>query len=73
MQGVEIFTSRVSELDRIYEQVIGEVRAQYTIGYVSTNDKSDGAWRKVNIKITRADAKSLHVRARKGYYAASRP
>lgn len=71
--GTAFFTSRVSDLDRIYEQVLGELRAQYTIGYVSTNDKSDGGWRKVNIKITRADAKSLKVRARKGYYASSTP
>lgn len=71
--GTAFFTSRVRDLDRIYEQVLGEVRAQYTIGYVSTNEKTDGAWRKINIKITRADAKSLRVRARKGYYAPSRP
>jgi Ca-activated chloride channel family protein len=71
--GTAFFTSRVRDLDRIYEQVLGEVRAQYTIGYVSTNEKTDGAWRKINIKITRPDAKSLRVRARKGYYAPSRP
>jgi VWFA-related protein len=67
--GVAFFPSRVGELDRIYEQVLGEVRAQYAIGYLSTNDKADGAWRKVEIKITRPDAKGLRVRARKGYYA----
>ena len=71
--GTAFFPSGVKDLDRIYEQVLGEVRAQYTIGYVSTNEKSDGAWRKVDIKITRADAKSLRVRARKGYYAPSKP
>jgi Ca-activated chloride channel family protein len=71
--GTAFFTERVKDLDRIYEQVIGEVRAQYTIGYVSTNEKTDGKWRKINIKITRDDAKGLRVRARKGYYAAARP
>lgn len=71
--GTAFLTSRVRDLDRIYEQVLGEVRAQYTIGYVSTNGNTDGAWRKVNIKINRADAKSLRVRARKGYYAPSSP
>ena len=55
--GTAFFPSRVKDLDRIYEQVLGEVRAQYTIGYVSTNEKTDGAWRKVEIKITRPDAK----------------
>ena len=71
--GTAFFTERVKDLDRIYEQVLGEVRAQYTIGYVSTNEKADGKWRKVNIKITRADAKSLRVRARKGYFASAKP
>jgi len=71
--GRAFFPSRVEDLDQIYEQVLGEVRAQYTIGYVSTNEKADGAWRKVDIKITRADGKSLRVRARKGYYAPLMP
>src|SRR5262245_62075536 len=71
--GTAFFTTRDRDLDRIYEQVLREVRAQYTIGYVSTNDKADGRWRKVNIKLTGADAKRLKVRARKGYYAPSKP
>jgi Ca-activated chloride channel family protein len=71
--GVAFFPSKVGDLNRIYEQVVGEVRAQYAIGYLSTNDRADGAWRKVEIKITRPDARSLRVRARKGYYAALKP
>jgi Ca-activated chloride channel family protein len=71
--GTAFFPSRVKDLDRIYEQVLGEVRAQYTIGYVSTNEKTDGAWRKVEVKITREDRKGLRVRARKGYYAPTKP
>lgn len=71
--GTAFFPSGVKELDRIYEQVLGEVRAQYTIGYLSTNEKADGAWRKVDVRITREDANGLRIRARKGYYAPSRP
>jgi Ca-activated chloride channel family protein len=71
--GMAFFPSKVGDLDRIYEQIVGEVRAQYTIGYLSTNEKADGAWRKVEIKITRPDARSLRVRAREGYYAALKP
>lgn len=70
--GTAFFPISVKELDGIYAQVLGEVRAQYTVGYVSTNEKTDGAWRKVEIKVTRADGKKLHVRARKGYYAPSK-
>jgi Ca-activated chloride channel family protein len=71
--GMAFFPSKVDDLNRIYEQIVGEVRAQYTIGYLSTNQKADGAWRKVEIKIARPDAKSLRVRARRGYYAALKP
>jgi Ca-activated chloride channel family protein len=71
--GNAFFPGGDKDLARIYEQVLGEVRAQYTIGYVSTNEKNDGAWHKVEIKITRADRKGLKVRARKGYYAPSTP
>jgi VWFA-related protein len=67
--GTAFFPDSIKDLDRIYDQVLGEVRAQYTIGYLSTNDTTDGSWRQVDIKITRADARSLHIRARKGYYA----
>jgi Ca-activated chloride channel family protein len=71
--GTAFFPASVKDLDRIYEQELGEVRAQYTIGYLSTNEKADGAWRKVDVKITRADGKALRVRARKGYYAPLKP
>jgi VWFA-related protein len=71
--GTAFFPGNVKDLDRIYAQVLGEVRAQYTIGYLSTNEKTDGAWRKVDVKVTRADAEKLRIRARKGYYAPSRP
>jgi hypothetical protein len=59
----------VKELDKVYEKVLAEIRAQYTIGFHSTNDKADGAWRKVEVKIVRKDGKDLRIRARKGYFA----
>jgi Ca-activated chloride channel homolog len=71
--GTAFFPGGVKDLSQIYEQVRGEIQAQYTIGYVSSNEKTDGTWRKIEIKITCPDSKSLRVRARKGYYAPSRP
>src|SRR5262249_47965011 len=49
--GQAFFPLSVKELDHMYEKVVSEVRAQYTLGYVSTNDKRDGAWRKVEVRI----------------------
>ena len=46
--------------------------AQYTVGYVSTNDKADGTWRKIELKVNRKDGRDYRLRARKGYYAVYR-
>jgi Ca-activated chloride channel homolog len=67
--GRSFFPLTAKDLDTIYDQVVSEVRAQYTIGYVSTNPKTDGAWRKVEVRIAGAHRKDYRVRARKGYFA----
>jgi VWFA-related protein len=66
--GQAFFPASVTQLDEVYEKVLAEIRAQYTIGYLSSNPKTDGAWRKVEIKVTRKDDRGLRVRARKGYF-----
>jgi Ca-activated chloride channel family protein len=71
--GQAFFPPSLRQLEKIYEQVASEVRAQYTLGYVSTNDKADGAWRKVQIRLTGAGASDLRIRSRRGYYAPYRP
>jgi Ca-activated chloride channel family protein len=67
--GRAVFPASAKELDTIYEQLAAEIRAGYTIGYVSTNDKADGTWRKVEIRLLRPDARNLRVRSRPGYFA----
>jgi len=67
--GQAHFPMSNKELDKFYEKVLEEIRARYSFGYVSTNPRTDGAWRNVEIKIVRPDAKNLRLRARKGYYA----
>jgi Ca-activated chloride channel family protein len=70
--GQAFFPASVKELDSVYEKVVAEIRGQYTLGYLSTNPKTDGAWRKVEVKVVRAGAKDLRVRARRGYFAVVR-
>ena len=67
--GQAFFPSSVKELDVVYEKVVAEIRAQYTLGYLSTNPKTDGAWRKVDVRIVRGNGKDLRARARRGYFA----
>ena len=64
--GRAFFPLAVKELDSVYEKVLAEIRAQYTLGYVSTNEKMDGKWRKVEVRMKGKDQKT---RARKGYFA----
>jgi Ca-activated chloride channel family protein len=64
--GRAFFPMSLKELDQVYESVLAEIRAQYMLGYVSANDKTDGTWRKVEIKVANRE---LRVRSRKGYFA----
>lgn len=67
--GRAFFPLAVKELDSVYEKVLAEIRAQYTLGYVSTNETTDGKWRKVDVRVK---AKDLKPRARRGYFAPRR-
>jgi len=64
--GQVFFPSALKDLDGSYEKVLAEIKAQYYLGFASTNGAQDGAWRKVEIKVTRPDIK---LRSRKGYFA----
>jgi len=67
--GQAYFPMSVKELDKLYSQIAAEIRAQYTLGYVSSNTTSDGRWRKVDVTITRPGLKNVKIRSRRGYFA----
>jgi Ca-activated chloride channel family protein len=64
--GQAFFPSELKDLDASYEKVLAEIKAQYQLGYASTNTAPDGTWRKVEIKVKRPGIK---LRSRKGYFA----
>ena len=66
--GVALFPSTMKELDAKYEDVVKELAARYTLGYASSDPSTDGAWRDVQIKLRRPDARGLKLRVRKGYF-----
>jgi len=54
------------DLADAFAQVAKELASQYSIGYYSTNDKHDGKFRKVEVKVMKPD---LRARTKKGYFA----
>ena len=73
--GEAFFPLTMKDIEAAYERILTQVRAQYTLGYVSTNTARDGGWRKVEIKLRRPDLKGARLQTRKGYfgpYTASR-
>jgi len=59
----------VKDVDKAYEKIRHEIAARYSIGYTSTDARTDGAWRDVEIRLTRPDLKGARLRTRDGYYA----
>ena len=66
--GNAFFPDKMKELPKNFASIRQELRSQYTLAYRSTNDKKDGAYRKVIIAV---DNNDYSVRARAGYYAAT--
>ena len=71
--GQAFFPSSLKQLDALYEKILTEMSARYVLGYTSSDEKADGTWRSVEIKLKRPDLKGAKVRTRPGYYAALGP
>jgi Ca-activated chloride channel family protein len=71
--GQAFFPQSTRDLDKVYDQVLAEIRSRYTLGYVSTNGRTDGAWRDVEVRVARREGgrgmRGLRVRTRRGYFA----
>lgn len=65
--GDAFFTGDMLSLERSLNRIAKELRAQYLITYRSTNDKYDGSYRRVDVKLTNRDG--LKLRTKKGYKA----
>ena len=65
--GLYYKARRLEDLEGVYGQVIADLGKVYSLGYKPTNDRRDGLWREVSIRIR--DRPDLSARARPGYYA----
>jgi len=64
--GEESDEASLKELDRTFTDLAERLRTQYVLGFFSTNEKRDGSFRKLDVRIKKA---SYVARARTGYYA----
>jgi Ca-activated chloride channel family protein len=71
--GEAMFPTSLKQLDKMYEAIQRHIASRYTIGYVSTDARMDGNWRKVEIRLTRPDLKGVRIRTRAGDSAPYRP
>jgi Ca-activated chloride channel homolog len=66
--GEAIFPLSMKEIEAAYDRVVAGIRAQYTLGYTSTNAARDGRWRRLEVKVAGA-GRDRRVLTRKGYFA----
>jgi Ca-activated chloride channel family protein len=64
--GRVFFPASADELKAIYALISQELSSQYLVGYTSSDQKRDGAWRRINVRTSRPGATA---RTRMGYYA----
>ena len=69
--GRAFFPDGPDDLDGIYERIRAELSARYSLGYVSSDPTTDGAWRRVDVRLAGADPalEDVEIRAREGYFA----
>lgn len=59
--------ANTNDLAKGIKRIADESRAYYLLGYTPKNEKRDGRFRKIEVKLK--NGRGLTVRARKGYYA----
>lgn len=67
--GLALFPTSVKEVEKMYDKIEREVTARYSLGYTSTDTRTNGTWRSVDIRLKRPDLKGVRLRTRQGYFA----
>jgi Ca-activated chloride channel family protein len=65
--GKAFVPETVRELEAVFRQIAEELQAQYLLSYYSTDDRADGGFRPLTIRVPKRP--DLRLRARQGYYA----
>lgn len=67
--GRAYFPNSISELESIYGRIAEELRTLYSVGYISSNARRDGKWRRIVVRVP--EREGLTIRHKLGYYAPS--
>jgi Ca-activated chloride channel family protein len=67
--GQAYFPASMKDVEAQYDRIVAEIDSRYLLGYVSSDKRTDGAWRSVEVKLTRPDLRQARIRTRKGYFA----
>ncbi|MGB2714609.1 MAG: VWA domain-containing protein [Vicinamibacterales bacterium] len=62
--GRPFFPRRSEELDRVFDEIVGELANQYVLSYTSTNAKQDSRYRNIKVRVRKG---KYDIRARRGY------
>jgi Ca-activated chloride channel homolog len=65
--GMTFLTSNVRDLQGIYTKIATELAQQYTLGYISTNGRRDGSFRRIVVSVV--GHPGVRTRTRTGYQA----
>lgn len=67
--GQAFFPVSMKEVESMYDRIVAEIDSRYLLGYISSDRRTDGAWRSVEVRLTRPDLRQVRIRTRKGYFA----
>jgi Ca-activated chloride channel family protein len=62
--GRTIKVDHIEQIERVFVQILEELREQYVLGYYPSNRKDDGSWHRIRVKV---DRKGTEVRTHRGY------
>jgi Ca-activated chloride channel family protein len=65
--GQSFLPNSLSELDAIYGRIAAELRTLYSVGYVSSNPRRDGKWRRIVVRVPGHE--DYTIRHKIGYFA----
>jgi VWFA-related protein len=62
--GRAFFTNDELKLDKVFEEILEDLRSQYVISYPAPGNQRDGSWHRIRVEVSGG---KYHVRTRQGY------